>query len=422
MNKGFVFKALSYIYILLVLILAYLISFFQDYNLIFLISLVLMMIIGGFLSKKMPKGAVLISRILIGLLFIYSGFVKGVDPLGTQFRIEDYFYAFGTLWALPFALTLSVLLNAFEFSMGLFLLFNLRTKLVSWLVFLMMIFFTITTLNDALYSPVPDCGCFGDALIISNWQTFYKNLVIFALVLILFLRQNSVKSNLKPTTQFSLMIGLFVLFAAFEIHTIRHLPILDFRPWKVGTRLLPENPQPAKFYFVYKNKDSGEEKEFLSSELPWQDTVFMSQWSYESSREVNPDADLYKTFPMLDSDGNDLSAELAKSEQPVFLMIVYDIMDADDDALKKFLPIYNLCQQNGWTFYMLNSDTPDDLKKRVEENELNDFPVLNSDDTSLKAAIRANPGLVILRNGVVKSKFNHRDIPDMEELNSLATE
>ncbi len=422
MNKGVIFNALSYIYILLILILAYLIATFKDYNPAFLISLIVMMAIGAFLSKKMPKGALLISRLLIGLLFIYSGFVKGVDPLGTQFRIEDYFYAFGTLWALPFALTLSVLLNAFEFSMGLFLLFNLRTKLVSWLVFLMMIFFTITTLNDALYSPVPDCGCFGDALIISNWQTFYKNLVIFALVLILFLRKNSFKSELKLSTQFLMMIGLFLLFTAFEIYTIRHLPILDFRPWKVGTRLLPENPQPAKFYFVYKNEQTGEQKEFLSSELPWQDTVFMSQWSYESSREVNPDADLYKTFPMLDLDGNDLSVELAKSEQPVFLMVVYDIMDADADALKKFLPIYNLCQQNGWTFYMLNSDTPDDLRKRVEENGLNDFPVLNSDDTSLKAAIRANPGLIIIRDGIVLSKFNHRDIPVIEELNSLATE
>jgi hypothetical protein len=160
-------------------------------------------------------------------------------------------------------------------------------------------------------------------------------------------------------------------------------------------------------------------KEFLSSELPWQDTVFMAQWTFVSSREVNPDAALYKTFPMMDADNNDMSNVLVASETPVFFMSVYDIQKAAPEALKKFDEIYAFCQEKGYEFYMLNSDVPSDLEKVRAELELGDYPVLNSDDTSLKAAVRSNPGLIVVRAGLVIEKYNHRDIPSVNDLNNL---
>ena len=418
-NKS-IFTGLSWLFIAIVFTSAYLISFFEDYNLFFLILLGVNLILGMSIAAKAPKITLTIARISVGLLFVYSGLVKGVDPLGTQFRIEDYFYAFNTLWAIPAALPLSLLLNAFEFSLGVFLILNLRMRLLSWVVTLMMLVFGVITLNDALYSPVPDCGCFGDALIITNWQTFYKNIVITAFVFFILLRNKSFV-NLRPAKfQYTLMLAIFAVFTLFEVYTVRHLPLMDFRDWKVGNRLLPENPQPAKFYFTYKNSQSGEKREYLSSELPWQDSVFMAEWTYVSSREINPDAALYKTFPMLDADGNDLSNTLVASEHPVFFMVVYNIEKASPKALKKFDAIYQECQKKGWDFYLLNSDLPEVLAKKRAEYELGDYPVLSSDDTALKAAIRSNPGLIIVRDGVVRMKYNQRDIPSWNEMEKIA--
>ncbi len=418
--KKYPIKILSWLFIILTFLSAYLISVFEEYNIWFLGLLLLNIILGSIIASKADGWMLKVSRIAVGLLFIYSGFVKGVDPLGTQFRIEDYFYAYGTLWALPFALILSLILNAFEFSLGVLLLLKLKTKYIAWLVFLLMIFFTITTLNDAVNNPVPDCGCFGDALIISNWQTFYKNLVIGAFVMIIFLRKSSYVNLRSNKFQWSAIALIFVLFEGFEILTVRHLPFIDFRPWKVGTRLLPENPQPANYFFTYKNTTSGEEKEFLSTELPWQDTVFMAQWSFVSSREDDPNRGFYKTFPMMDAEGNDLSKELVSMDKPIFFMVVYNIEKASKSSLKLFDNLYRQCQSMNWEFYLLNSDVPDDLQKYRNSYKLEEYPVLNSDDTSLKAAIRSNPGLIIVRNSKVIQKFNWRDIPSWDELKKIA--
>jgi len=128
----------------------------------------------------------ILSRYLIGAVFIFSGFVKGVDPMGTMFRIEDYFIAYGTEWAMPLAIVISILLCTAEFVIGVLLILNVKIKIVTWLLLLMMSGFTIMTFFDALYNPVPDCGCFGDVLILTNWQTFYKNifLIIFVFIIV----------------------------------------------------------------------------------------------------------------------------------------------------------------------------------------------------------------------------------------------
>ncbi len=420
MKKDKILRISAWLLIILTFLSAYLISVFKDYNIWFLILLLFNIVLAVVSAKKADNIVLKISRISVGLLFMYSGFVKGVDPLGTQFRIEDYFYAFGTTWALPFALTLSVLLNAFEFSLGLLMVLKIRMRNMAWLTLLLMIFFTVTTLNDAVNNPVPDCGCFGDALIITNWQTFYKNLVIFAFVLLIFLRRASYVNLRSNSFQITVAVAVYLIFSGFELYTVRHLPLIDFRPWKTGSKLLPDNPAPAKYFFTYKNNKTGEQKEFLSTELPWQDSLFMSQWSFVDSREEDPNAGLYKTFPMLDESGNDMSKDLVSSPNPVFFMVVYDINKAKEEALHKFDEIYDKCNAKGWDFYLLNSDVPEDLQKIRQKYRLPDYSVLNSDDTALKAAVRSNPGLIIVREGRVLAKFNYRDIPSWNELQKIA--
>ncbi|OIP00383.1 MAG: hypothetical protein AUJ98_07495 [Bacteroidetes bacterium CG2_30_33_31] len=419
MDKDKLIKMISWLYLAVVLFSAYLISYLPDYNRWFIIFLVFNFLLALAISSRTNNYVLIISRILIGLLFIYSGFVKGLDPLGFQYRIEDYFYAYNLAWALPSALFLSILLNAIEFSLGVLLLFNLRVKWVSIITLLVMFLFTATTLNDALNNPVPDCGCFGDALIISNWQTLYKNLVIDALVILIFLHRHSFENRRSLKFQNSSIILAFTVFVIFEIYSIMHQPIIDFRPWKEGTKLIPDNLKESQYYFTYKNTNSGELKEYLNTDLPWEDSIFMKNWTYVSTREQDPNVEQFKTFPLIDSNNVDISKEVVSSTSPSFLMVVTKMADANEKALKKFDAIYEACKNRGWNFYILSADVPEDLALYRKKYSLANYPVLNADDTSLKAAIRANPGLIVVKSAVVLKKYNYRDIPEPSVLINL---
>ena len=173
-------KLTGWILLFLIFVLAYQVSLIENSNIFFISLLIAANLFVILSNKEFTKTQVTIARSILGAIFIYSGLMKGIDPVGTEYRVEDYFIAFGMDWARPGSLFLSVILNTSEFLLGILLLFNVKIKITSWLVLLMMGFFTLVTINDALYNPVPDCGCFGDALVITNWQTFYKNLVIDA--------------------------------------------------------------------------------------------------------------------------------------------------------------------------------------------------------------------------------------------------
>ncbi len=410
---------LSWLFLLLNLFSAYMISHIEDYSLWFLVLLVFNISLGVVIAHRINKSVLFVSRILVGVLFIYSGFVKGVDPLGTQFRIEDYFYAYGTVWAIPMALGLSVFLNAFEFSIGALFLSKIKAKWVNALALLMMIFFTITTVNDAIANPVPDCGCFGDALIITNWQTLYKNLVIDAFVLLLFIRRSDIKLLWSATNQFVTFIIIVFGFVGFEFYNIQHLPLMDFRPWKVGNRLLPENPLPVKYYLTYKNTQSGEEKEYLSNELPWQDSIFMADWKWLSSREEDPNFEEKRTFPMIDTHGDDLSTELVNQEGGILFILIYDVTKLTKEEAEKLNLIYNQALESNVEIVLLNSNTSDEYKEYKEKLQLPDWSIYSSDDTSLKAAIRSNPGLIIVKNAKVMAKYHINDFPEFEDINQI---
>ena len=143
----------------------------------------------------------ILSRYIVGIVFIFSSFVKGLDPMGTMFKIEDYFIAYGTEWAMPFALFLTVVLCTAEFVVGILLVLNVRIRIVSWLLLIMMLGFTAMTFYDALYEPVPDCGCFGDAIIMTNWQTFYKNVVLMVFTLIILFTGRLAKPAWRPSVE-----------------------------------------------------------------------------------------------------------------------------------------------------------------------------------------------------------------------------
>ncbi len=352
-----------------------------------------------------------ISRILIGIVFVFSGFVKGVDPLGFGYKLEDYFIAFNWQFLIPFALFFSIVLCTIEFVTGIMMIFNLRLRITSWLLLAMMVFFTLLTLNDALYSPVPDCGCFGEAIKLTNWQTFYKNLFLLPLAILVFIYRKKFKPFISPGKQWLTALFFVGLFSAFSYMCYRHLPVIDFTEWKIGHKLFPENPKPVKYYLTYKNKKSGEEKEYLSPNYPFNDSIWMTQWEFVSQRVEDPNMYYGKSLIISDTIGNNVTESIIRNPDYQLIVNSYDLSKADNKA---FLKLNDFCAKayaDNIATAVLVSSTPADIAKFVKENKLHlDF--YTSDDIALKTIVRANPGLLLLKNGVILKKWHYNDFPD----------
>ncbi|MGC9330470.1 MAG: BT_3928 family protein [Bacteroidales bacterium] len=233
------------------------------------------------------KTLINIFRIILGIVFVFSGFVKVVDPMGVEFKLVDYFVAMGLDFLQPAALIFGVIMSVAESLIGISLLFNLKPKLGSWGVMLFMIVFLPLTLWIAIADPVQDCGCFGDAIILSNWATFWKNVVFMAMTVPVFLKRKDFKPNLPPSVQWTLLIVFAVSTVWLSIYCYRHLPILDFRPYRIGNNIqagmeIPDserdNVPVYETVIVYKNVETGEVREFDVNNIPdgeqweWQET------------------------------------------------------------------------------------------------------------------------------------------------------
>ncbi len=406
-------SALTWIFILAVLLSGYLIRRIVDFNPLFITLLTVEIIVAAFINWRFNPLQVGVVRSMLGLLFIFSGFVKGVDPIGTQYRIADYFIAFGTEWAIPYALPLAVILNASEFVLGAMLLFNIRLRITTWLVMIMMAFFTVTTFNDALYNPVPDCGCFGDAIILSNWQTFYKNLVIVSLLMIVFFSRNRIRFSYNQKVEYSLIIIFTLGFVWFEIFNIRHLPLIDFRDWKVGNKKIVEEKKPLKYYLTYKNRDTGKTQEYLSPNYPYDDSAWMSKWEFVKQRVIDPNPKV-NNLAIEDEEGNDVTDQIIANPDFQFMLISYDINRMNTKKTNDIRKLLSKCNEDGYSFVMLTSSIPEEVHSFLNKYDL-DIDYYFADDVSLEAMIRANPGLVLLKNGVVLGKWHYNDFPSYED-------
>lgn len=357
------------------------------------------------------------SRLLVGIVFIFSGIVKGVDPLGTAYRIEDYFIAYGTEWAIPLALFLSISLCTLEFVLGISLLFNAWIKRTAWLLFPLMVFFTLLTLVDALWTPVPDCGCFGDAIKLTNWETFYKNIVLIILSALIF-RYRKRYQPPRLTGYGFIVLLLFTLgFAWFSKFNYDHLPVLDFRDWKVGKDMIPEGSGEAKVYLLFRNAETGEEKEYLSPDYPWQDSVWMSKWEFVDQRM--DDSEVLRAHELIieDSLGNDLTETFIGNPDLQFLVISYDLWKSDMDAFRQLNDLYRELDSDGLSMIAITSTLPEDVATFKETAGLDrHFDFYYGDDVVLKSMVRANPGLMLLKDGVVLAKWHYNDLPAYDEL------
>jgi len=359
-----------------------------------------------------------ISRFIVGFVFVFSGFVKGIDPLGSTYKFGDYFTAFGLESLEPSAFPLAIILSTFEFIIGFALIFNLKTKINSWIVLIFMSFFTLLTLYLAIENPVSDCGCFGDAIIMTNWETFYKNVIILLPTLIIFFYRNYFRSPLTEKKQYgALGIGI-VLMLSVTFYSYQHLPILDFRPYNIGANIpekmeIPEDAPQPEYKTILKYKKDGEIREFKMDSLP------DSTWQWVETKNIKV-KEGYKPpiqdFSISTLGGEDITDIILDQNKFTFILIAHTLEEASDrniDDIKK-LAEYSRNNEN-CSFISLTSSLEKDIKNYKEKHDIK-FQFYNADEITLKTIVRSNPGLILLKKGTILDKWHHNDIPAPKEV------
>ncbi len=363
-----------------------------------------------------------ISRIVIGVIFIYSGFVKAVDPFGSTYKFNDYFIAFGANWASIFSFGLAIILSSAEFIIGVSLFLNLKITKGIWGAILLMAVFTPLTFILALTNPVQDCGCFGDALILTNWQTFWKNIVLLIPLIYLFIHKKDIRNSLTNMEQWFSVGIISVFIIAISWYSINHLPLLDFRPYKIGTYIpaameIPEN-EPADVWesiFIY-SKD-GTEKEFTLNNLPDSTWAFVDAKHVLISKGYEPPI---HDFSLLGSDGSDITDMVLASSNYNFLLIAHNLDKSDKKNQKEINNLASFCQSKGYSFYCLTATGDEGIETFKKETNAS-YEFYHTDEITLKTIVRSNPGLILLKEGAILGKWHSNDIPSPDELDENIT-
>ncbi len=353
----------------------------------------------------------LTARVLIGLVFIFSGTVKAIDPLGSAYKFHDYFQAFHLGFLNELCLFLAILLCTTEFLAGFSVLTGIRHKEGTWLAFLLMIIFTPLTLILAITNPVSDCGCFGDAIHLSNWQTFWKNIVLLAAVIVLISGIKSSKGQGKRANEWALISFAALLFILFSFYNLKYLPVIDFLPYKTGVTIADNMTIPAgapadiyKTTFIYQK--NGIRNEFTLSDYPANDTSwkFVDQKSVLIKKGYHPPI---HDFTIVKPDGTDITQRILADTGYTVLMISKKLPEAGIKNLSAGYEFGRFCVSKGISYYILTASGTDETK--LIDNGL-DF--CSTDETTLKTMIRANPGYILLCKGTIVGKWSEANLPD----------
>lgn len=364
----------------------------------------------------------LLSRLIVGVVFIFSGFVKAVDPLGSAYKFADYFVAFKLDFMEFLTLPMGIFLSAFELVLGIILILGYRRKPVYIILMWFMSFFTLLTLILALFNPVSDCGCFGDALILTNWQTFFKNVILMAFVLILYYSRNRERDDSSALREWMVVGTLFISASFFSFWNYRHLPLIDFRPYDVGTLIseemgIPEG-MPVDEYsttLIYRNRASGKESSFTMEDYP-KDTLnwdFVTSESKLVKRGYEPPI---HDFAIMDEFGNDLVNDILSDNGYSLIMVSYDLGSANREALIRAREWSQLeIFASDYSFYPVTATSTTEVESISGELDLG-YRFLAGDEIMLKTIVRSNPGFMLIHKGAILGKWAFRDFPSLEQL------
>ena len=356
-----------------------------------------------------------ISKYIAGFVFIFSGITKGIDPIGSMYKFSDYFTAVGVNASENLALMLGIILCLTEFIIGFSIMAGIRTKLAAWGLLIFMAFFTPLTFILAIFNPVTDCGCFGDALHMTNLQTFYKNLVISAFVVVVFIERDNYRDTGSLITQWVAAGTVSVIFILFVGHNFIHLPVVDFRAYSKGTNIsedmkIPEDAAVDQYETTLIYQKEGKSEEFTLDNYPSDDTswVFIDQDSRLIKKGFTPPI---HDFYLSDHEGNDLT-DFVLSDPGLSLLMISKRLSAGDPEmlLAGFETGFELLS-NSIGFYVITSSSAEELLEY--SNGLN---FLYADETTLKTIIRSNPGYIVLKEGVITEKWASIDLPAPDKI------
>ena len=362
-----------------------------------------------------------ICRAVLAVTFIFSGYVKAIDPLGTQYKIRDYLTALSIGDYVPDWLTLgsSVALASLEFALGIFILFAIRRRFTTRVILAFMAVMTLITVWIAIANPVSDCGCFGDAITLTNVQTLLKNVVLTACAVVVCRCRERMFRFVSENNQWIAVNYTVIYIVATSIYSLYLLPRFDFRPYHVGANIregmeIPEGAKMPRYENTFVMEKNGERREFTLDNYPDSTWTFVERKSELVEEGYVPPI---HDFTITDNaTGDDITQQILDDKGYTFLLVSPHLESADDTNFGDIDQLYEYCQAQGVPFYCLTASGEDAIQHWRDITGA-EYPFCMSDETTLKTVIRSNPGLVLIKDGTVIRKWSHNGLPKSEELN-----
>jgi len=361
-----------------------------------------------------------IARFLVGVLFIISGLIKANDALGFSYKLDEYFTVFNTPWMSTVSLPLAMLICILEVGLGVAILMGYRMVLVSWLTLLLIVFFTFLTFYSAYFDVVKDCGCFGDALHLKPWESFGKDIALLILIIPIFVQRKSIRPLISERASTLMTYAGVISCTYFTYNCYAHLPYKDFRPYAIGNNInegmkLPPGAITDSVVMVFIYEKNGQKVELKTDELSKIDSTYKFVDRLDKVVREGDKAKIHD-FAIKDAEDNDLTQDFLTRKEYVFMLVAYDLNKSDKKVQNKINDFVSLCQAKDIEFFGLTSSIPAETDKFRHDNQ-SMFPYYFCDATTLKTIVRANPGLVLLKEGTVIDMWHHNDFPTFDEVN-----
>jgi uncharacterized membrane protein YphA (DoxX/SURF4 family) len=367
------------------------------------------------------------ARIFVGLLFIFSGLIKINDPLGFSYKLEEYFEVFHITFLNGLSVTIAVILCSLEIILGFALLIGVRSVQVAWGLLLLIIFFAFLTFYSAYFKVVQTCGCFGDAIPLTPWQSFSKDLFLLLLIVVLFINRKKIQPLFIPKTGDKFLVAAAVISVGIGLYTYDFLPVIDFLPYKIGANIpdemkTPPGAQPDEFELTYhlKNKKTGESKDMTNTDYLktniWKDNNWQIIGQPESRLVKKGFSPKIIDLAIQDAQGTNYTKDLFANPFYNLMIIAYDLNKTDEEAINRLNALsVNLINNYNIRTILVTSNSAHDAQAFSKQHHLA-MEIFYADEVPLKTIVRANPGILLLKNGTVINKWHYHSIPKYDVL------
>ncbi|HEY9259920.1 BT_3928 family protein [Chitinophaga sp.] len=352
-------------------------------------------------------------RIIVGVLFIFSGLIKANDPLGLSYKMEEFFEVLHLTFLSPYSLGYSILMNAFEIIAGVAVLVGYRMRIFSVLLLLLITFFTFLTAYALFSGTIRECGCFGDCIKLTAVETFWKDVILWVMILVIFFYRKQIQPI--KGAGIALLIATVLSFGI-QWYTLKHLPFVDCLPYKVGNNIpekmkLPPGATPDVYEMMFIYEKDGQKKEFTADNYPWSD----STWKFVDRKDKlvkkgNAEPAI-KDFILTDQDGVNQTESILSETKPVYLFLVLNVQKAGSGWDAKMKALQDKWKNQGVVIYGVTASTKEEIAAFKQQHGL-EFPFVQMDGVAIKTAGRSNPCLILLDKGTIKGKWHYNDIPE----------